>query len=667
MAGYEIIRMQGAGALHSAINICQLIYELIKFCGVVMKRFGSFKILLSIAFLCILIAPCMAIVDFIATPTSGQSPLTVNFTSLTTSPNGCPIGMDVVIAFHDSLSQGFCPPPFPNTLNLIDHQPHAATFSVDGDCWYLVHEDVHTLCPSEMRSYRVVKSNYIHVWGNGPLEILNATMVSPNELGIGVNVTFPENIPKDAARTITFESTINGKFVSKTIDVSDYTTPGVSWGRFPGVQNQMYDSYGRLLPTTPLRINLNDEGVPRFTDNIEFNLSGTASYDGGPTYPSNTTNVSVLLPVVVLHGYVTELETGIIPFQSYIPLATKIGTINLKLVTIKGYPGGNTQAPSSAPINSVTSGILRQLFYDLAYRNLSNNLTENGYSKNKEWGISGSKQYVTLWDPEDKDIGISSLSFATPSDLDADMNRIFSLVQDYSYADKFNIIGHSTGGLVARYWATQHSERINKIITVGTPHEGIARYYEEPFQPAFKNNQDVQLKLLRTTPNGNIENTLGWFIPDEHYWNAVDWSNINPKPKNPEMNPYFSNTFDYGYSPEVKYYLISGLWNEPDIKTLQKRGETSAKNSTPYSAKIELITTKEKKYDYTTYDNWYSFAGYNYRKGDGYVYWESALDNNGPRDENIQRVEIPNIKYSHGEILKNDLVESNITNILIPK
>jgi uncharacterized protein YycO len=47
-----------------------------------MRIFPSFKILLSIAILCILIAPCTAYVipDFEATPLSGEAPLTVTFT-----------------------------------------------------------------------------------------------------------------------------------------------------------------------------------------------------------------------------------------------------------------------------------------------------------------------------------------------------------------------------------------------------------------------------------------------------------------------------------------------------------------------------------------------------------------------------------------------------------
>ncbi len=46
---------------------------------------------------------------------------------------------------------------------------------------------------------------------------------------------------------------------------------------------------------------------------------------------------------------------------------------------------------------------------------------------------------------------------------------------------KINFIGHSLGGLVARTWAENYdplNERINKLITVGSPHRGAVQAYE---------------------------------------------------------------------------------------------------------------------------------------------------------------------------------------------
>ncbi|MGB9707634.1 MAG: lipase family alpha/beta hydrolase, partial [Microgenomates group bacterium] len=43
---------------------------------------------------------------------------------------------------------------------------------------------------------------------------------------------------------------------------------------------------------------------------------------------------------------------------------------------------------------------------------------------------------------------------------------------------KVNLIGHSLGGLVARIFTQKYKEKVNKIITVGSPHEGAVQVYK---------------------------------------------------------------------------------------------------------------------------------------------------------------------------------------------
>lgn len=43
--------------------------------------------------------------------------------------------------------------------------------------------------------------------------------------------------------------------------------------------------------------------------------------------------------------------------------------------------------------------------------------------------------------------------------------------------DKINIVGHSMGGLVGRAFAQKYPERINKLITLGSPHDGAVKAY----------------------------------------------------------------------------------------------------------------------------------------------------------------------------------------------
>ncbi|MFN4212530.1 MAG: lipase family alpha/beta hydrolase [Microgenomates group bacterium] len=43
---------------------------------------------------------------------------------------------------------------------------------------------------------------------------------------------------------------------------------------------------------------------------------------------------------------------------------------------------------------------------------------------------------------------------------------------------KINLIGHSLGGLLARIFTQKYKERVNKVITVGSPHQGAVQVYK---------------------------------------------------------------------------------------------------------------------------------------------------------------------------------------------
>lgn len=62
-------------------------------------------------------------------------------------------------------------------------------------------------------------------------------------------------------------------------------------------------------------------------------------------------------------------------------------------------------------------------------------------------------------------------------DLNSYLNQLATSNQ--SPATNFNLIGHSLGGLVARIYAQKYgTEKINKLITVGSPHQGVAQIYK---------------------------------------------------------------------------------------------------------------------------------------------------------------------------------------------
>ena len=58
---------------------------------------------------------------------------------------------------------------------------------------------------------------------------------------------------------------------------------------------------------------------------------------------------------------------------------------------------------------------------------------------------------------------------------------------------KVNLVGHSLGGLIARLWAQKFSnEKLNKLITVGSPHQGAASAYKAIEAGEIENKNTLQ-------------------------------------------------------------------------------------------------------------------------------------------------------------------------------
>ena len=497
----------------------------------------------------------------------------------------------------------------------------------------------------------VIQTILITVYPPNPeFTILDAKMVSPKKLGIGIELHYPDTIPINTKKQVTFSATINGITIPpQPFDITNLK------------QSDMYDANGELKPSTPLRIDLKKTNVPRFNDNIHFTLRGISTYEGGPLLES-TKDVNILLPVVILHGFVPM-----------IPKEDLVGKMDWRIAKdyiVKGYPGGITSTYSANPDIPFPIQLgFRPKFFEKGYKNISEVLIKNDYIKKKilfktlgviTWDPD-KNQYVTLWDPEDREIGFSSLSYATTDDITTDLDNIYKNVQEWSYADKMNIIGHSTGGLVARYYAWKtKGNKVNKVITVGTPHDGIARFYQEPFEVTsiegitwpdghsditniwYDNRQDFINDALTIPNNKNSNlnrNLIQWFVP--RWTDAIDYSYLTVNPGDPD--PTFKNTFKYAYETNTKYYLIYG--NYPTT-------------GTPYSVALKHRLNNKGK------TVWYDLDYTKDEEGDGYVYINSAADRvhtDGQVGATIQWQKVDRLEYEHGYML-NDL---NVTNYII--
>jgi len=388
-------------------------------------------------------------------------------------------------------------------------------------------------------------------------EIIDANMVSPNELGLAIRVWYPEECGQQSPRKVVFWATINGKDIEKEFDVPEWVKPG-EWCTVG------MDLQGHISPTTPFRINLADEGVPRFTENQKFDLHGIAYCEGGPESPESKKEVEILLPVIVIHGYLY----------------------------------------SHTALGWVLQPLTRAHFYDGLMEFMKRN---GGYVEYSDaW-------YRTLWGPDD-------LSYQgdkeSPSSIVSKIDSWVNAALNRTYADKVNLVGHSLGGLMARYYAghTANQSKVNKVIMVGSPNKGATLFYIEAFKEKTKTDAERNLCIPGTTTH----NLLLWTEPIYQCLYDTDAKTIN--------HP-FNNNYGPDYNPSVRYYSIFGT-----------------EKPTPY----QLTVAKT--------NGWYSSIDQTEALGDSTVLVESAMTS-------AINIGVP-ARKSHAYLCEDSFVKQTILNFL---
>ena len=489
--------------------------------------------------------------------------------------------------------------------------------------------------------------------GRCVLHIENASMVSPSELGVWVSVTYPATDHANVLRYITFTATINGKPVEKTFDVTPYTTPGLRWGKAypsaPGSSrsngNEMFDANGGLKPTTPFRINLAIEGVPRFTDNVRFKLTGMAFTGDGENH-SDPSSVTVTIP--------------------------------LPVVLVQGNPGPRTNPDIiSAPV------------YYASYKGLTDFLTAGDgtfkYNTETNWSSFvpelqarnySTLRYVTFWDPRanflsEPFIGYIDPQFYAPDAIKPDNDYMMRghiitcclkanmehIVRDHveplCYASKVNLVGYSFGGLVARWFASIDPQYVNTVVTVATPHAGIAWFYEWIYDRMDAEALGTRYFLLNTlntpdndlvissrqeaeqmmaVPNTTNPSVLCWMIPS--------YDCLIPPAYQP-VDPYFHSTLNAPPASGIKYYNI------------YVDGPQSLK--TDDQVYIQYVKTKNA----TSSFDWYRVTKVTQGNGDGVILARSAASfgNRYPTEVTNQPI---SVYCHHLYLLDNSMIQGTI-------
>jgi len=345
----------------------------------------------------------------------------------------------------------------------------------------------------------IVKTIKIEFLTPPKIELLSAKMVSPTELGIAVKVWFPET-SENYARFVKFNAIINGQPIEEEINVTKFTQPGEEVKIGIGFLTE------NLSSTTPLRINLKKWKVKRFTKNEKFILRAIAYFENGSVSEPDKKEVKILLPAIVIHG-------------------------------LMGAPVG--------PFPIWFQVFLSRSFSFFTYHNFMSYLQRKtrgdfitGYDVEEE-------TYKTLWWFSYDSVKGKPQKVAQKLD-ELITQQIIDPENGATYAAKVNLIGHSLGGLVARYYTASWggAEKVHRVIMIGTPNNGSSKFY---LASSGWSRKRVERFLTRMP-------FFGWLIPtyDALYDRYEDY------PDHP-LEPFIPNSFPQDPPPEdVIYHNIYG-------------------------------------------------------------------------------------------------------------
>jgi Leucine-rich repeat (LRR) protein len=368
--------------------------------------------------------------------------------------------------------------------------------------------------------------------------------------------------------------------------------------------------------------------IPRFEENVQINIKHEISlnYDFSPILATFEDNLYLPLPVIIIHGY------------PYGGVDTDLGHIPEWLATMGA---------------------------SVAYQELKTALENNSYKDDGE--------YRTLWWPKlNQDIRYYPREMTATYDTNFKDLWVGTIVDNWvnnaikhSWASRVNLIGHSTGGLLARYYVGLNldqsgtdgkvisgeggvrNNKVNKIITVGTPHLGITQFYKTAFTKTksdFEEMEKLKVPLPGTliTIDTGLNNIGNWFAPT---YPSIMVENPD-KTITPGSNP-INNSFNTVTNPEINYYSLYTIidteeYKDDDYKTPEKI----------------LVKNDEQS------DNWYIYLhDEDFDDGDSYVLADSA----GYIDStyvNWDAYYLNSNGIKHGDLCKSNNFISKIENIL---
>jgi pimeloyl-ACP methyl ester carboxylesterase len=371
-------------------------------------------------------------------------------------------------------------------------------------------------------------------------------------------------------------------------------------------------------------VDFDQEGVPKFEDNVWINITGSLS--DSQDFSTTITNCSYAKP------------------------------LPLPVIIIHGFPAGGADAYGIWHVDEKTA--IQNA--NVAYEDLASRLKQAGYQDEGP--------HITLWWPgpttgNEQDPGYwhNNLRYnareLTPSMAGGDkwvgkyVDDWVNNALEHSWAEKVNFAGHSTGGLLARYYAGlyidatgqmteqvtgKRNNKVKTIITVGTPHRGVTEFYRQALQKATRSEAEQLGKVAGT----NLDNLMFWFEPEYTESSLITNYLI---PHQTQITEPFDNTFPLTEpNPAVTYHSLY-----------------TNQLPTPYQIQVELASTIYPWYIYNPV--LYNVDNYSPDDGDGFILEQSASYDEGGWQPSF----VDSNKLEHGDLCKSPNFIKKITSLLL--
>ncbi len=130
------------------------------------------------------------------------------------------------------------------------------------------------------------------------------------------------------------------------------------------------------------------------------------------------------------------------------------------------------------------------------YDNFSNTLTSNGYTQGQNY-----ETFYYDWRKQVYDLSLPEQDLNNQY-LVKDLKEKVDQFYEQNGQQKINLVGHSMGGLLSRAYTQRYgTEKINEIVTVGSPHAGATKAFEtwegaKVIDPERITWADIGMKLL---------------------------------------------------------------------------------------------------------------------------------------------------------------------------